>query len=344
MVVSTMESLTLKNMAGQLPPEEVLFGTCRAMKVVAEKAREFAKTARPILIEGASGTGKDTLARWIHEKSSRSDSPFIKVHCPAIDPMLLDGELFGHAPGAMAHALKLRQGRIESAQGGTLFIDGVSDMDPSVQERLRGLVKDGHYRRVGDAKTLRADVRLIFSCRLFSSDQKDLFSGINAGHLRMPLLRERLADVPALAAYMVEAWGMNYSVPVKALSREIVNLMQVSSWPGNLRQLENVVKRYVVLGCEEETISAELLGRGKSNSFRGVKAEAITNLKDAVRKRVKEEERKIILRALHDHRWKRKDTARALGITYQSLLHKMRQLLPSTEVVELGSKSSHFIN
>ncbi|MGH9398139.1 MAG: sigma 54-interacting transcriptional regulator [Terriglobia bacterium] len=323
---------SLQNFMVDLPPDPVIFGSSGVMQRLREKVEKFASTDLPVLVEGESGAGKDVLARWIHARSARSGSPFIKTHCPAISSMSLESELFGYERGAFTGALKLKPGQVEMAQGGTLFLDEISGVEPGLQARLLRLLQEGSFARVGGSQEHHADVRFICSTHLSLSGRarsgvfrQDRFYRMNAVHLRLPPLRKRLEDVPALAKYMVAACGRKYNVPVRPLSKDIMNLLQASSWPANLRQLENMVRRYVVLGCDEETISAELLGQTAVDRLPGLQTQESMALKKLVREHVKEQERKIILRALHNHHWNRKETANALGITYQALLYKMRQ-------------------
>lgn len=345
---------SLDNIAADLPPDEVMFGSSAAMQRLRLKAAEAAGMSAPILIEGESGSGKNVLARWLHAHSGRSAGPFVKVHCPAIPAILLENELFGYERATFPGALSVRVGRIEAAAGGSLFLDEVSEVDANLQGRLHRVLRDGRLSQRRGQEERRVDVRCIFSSRIHLSEDApscwdELFAGIELVHLQLAPLRKRRADIPSLAQYMVKAWGRRYNVPVRGLSNDILNLLQASAWPANLRQLENMMKRYVVLGCEEETISAELLTQTQVDQLARVSAGDSVVLKDAVRERVKEQERRIILRALHDHHWDTKSTAQALGITYQALLHKMRlaDMSPDPQghaAHEGGSKERTFLN
>ncbi|MGH9407366.1 MAG: sigma 54-interacting transcriptional regulator [Terriglobia bacterium] len=320
----------LEKAAVELPPDQIIFGTTWQMQEIKGELERLAATDLPILIEGESGTGKGVVARWIHAHSSRSQDRFVKVHCPAIPAMLLESLLFGYERGAFAGALRLKPGRIEIAGGGTLFLDEVSELDLDVQATLLHLLQNGRFTRIGGSDEQPLEARVICSSRRCLVDlsalgtfRKELLYRINAVHVRLPLLRDRVADLPALAEYMLEALGHQYGVPVRPFSTELLNLFQACPWPGNIQQLENLVRRYVVLGCEEECISLELLGESQPEPLREVPSKA--PFRSAVRALVKERERKIILRTLYAHRWNCKETARALGISYRALLHKMRQ-------------------
>jgi two-component system response regulator AtoC len=341
--LSTLTRAVYKHLSDGLPPDPVVFGTTATMQEIRLEIERLAGTDLPILIEGESGTGKDILARWIHAHSPRRADPFIKVHCPAGPPMLLESELFGYEQGTLVEALRLKPGQVKMAQSGTLFLDEISEMDIDLQAKFLQLLQDGHFTRLGGGKPHRVEARFI--CSTFRSlaelaeqgeFRKDLLYRINAVHLRLPPLRMRSGDIPALADYMLEACSLKYQVPVRPLSGELLNLLQACAWPGNIRQLENLIRRYVVLGCEEESISAELLDESCPDLLSTVSEKGPVALKKVVRALVRGKERKIILRALHSHHWNRKETARSLGISYQALLHKMRQDQLSPSPVTAG--------
>ncbi|MGH9353385.1 MAG: sigma 54-interacting transcriptional regulator [Terriglobia bacterium] len=316
----------------ELPPDPVIFGVTGLMQEIRSEIGKLAGTDLPILIEGESGAGKDVFARWIHAHSLRHSDAFIKVHCPALPPLLLESDLFGYEQGVFAGALKLKVGRLEEAQQGTLFLDGVSELELELQAKFLRLLQEGRFTRIGGSEERRMSARFICSTRHSLAGQveseefrKDLFYRINAVHLRLPPLRMRLADIPALSGYLLEAFGRKYGVPVRPFSSELMNLLQACAWPGNIRQLENVIRRYVVLGCDEESVTVELLNETGPDPLSAVSSSGPVALKKLVRERVREQERMIILRTLHSHHWNRKETARALGISYQALLYKMRQ-------------------
>ncbi|MGH9344567.1 MAG: sigma 54-interacting transcriptional regulator [Terriglobia bacterium] len=316
----------------EMPPDSVIFGVTGLMQEIRSEIEKLAGTDLPILIEGESGAGKDVFARWIHAHSPRQAGAFIKVHCPALPPMLLESDLFGYEQGVFAGALKLKVGQLEEARQGTLFLDGVSELDNELQAKFLRLLQDGRFTRIGGSEERRMSARFICSTRGSLAGQvesegfrKDLFYRINAVHLHLPPLRMRVADIPSLSLYLLEAFGQKYGVPVRDLSAELMNLLQACTWPGNIRQLENVIRRYVVLGCDEESITAELLNETVPDPLSAVSSSGPVALKKLVRERVREQERRIILRTLHSHHWNRKETARALGISYQALLYKMRQ-------------------
>lgn len=315
-----------------LPSGAVIFGTTAAMHDIRQEIEKLAATDLPVLIEGESGTGKDVLARWIHANSLRRKDPFVKIHCPAIPRGLLESKLSGYEAGAFRSAPNSKTGCADITQGGTVYFDKVSELELELQANMLQLIQDGRFTRIGSWQERPAEARFICSTRRSLADlaemgdfRKDLFYRINAVRLQLPPLRKRLADMPILVDYLLEACERKFGGPVKPFSAELMMLMQACTWPGNIRQLENLTKRYVVLGCEEETISAELLNEAGPDPLCAASAKGRVTLKKVVREVVRKHERKIILRSLHTHRWNRKETARALGISYQALLYKMRQ-------------------
>lgn len=348
-MASVVNALPFCTTAQVLPPDSILIGSSAAMRRLAMRVRRAGKRHDSIWIDGEAGSGKDVLARWIHAGSSFAGGSFVKVHCPAIPPMLLESELFGRGSSGLLNDGQ-KATRIQAAQNGTLYLDELSALSPSLQERLLSLLCKRQARHANAAPKLRLIIstrRLAWGCGENGSSPRSFIEEFKPVHLVLPPLKERLADIPALARYMVEAWGMRYGVPTKALSKEIINLMQASSWRGNLRQLENVVRRYVVLGCDEEAISAELLEQADLDRLAVIASASALPLKQVVAERVRVQERSIILRALHDHAWDRKKTAQALGIGYQALLQKMRrsEIRPAGGLSEREAAApSEFVN
>lgn len=315
-----------------LPPDPVIFGVTGQMQKIRTEIEKLANTDLPVLIEGESGTGKGVLAQWIHHHSLRQSGPLIKVHCPALPAMLFESDLLGYERSTLAAALRQKAGRLEEAGEGTLFLDGISELGAESQAKLLRLLQDGRFTHIGGREGCRVTARFICSAHGSLAERvdvdefrKDLFYRINAIHLLLPPLRMRLADIPAISDFMLETWSRSYGAPVRPFSTELMNLFQASMWPGNICQLENMIRRYVVLGGDEESVIAELLDGVETDPLSAVASGRPVALKKVVRERVREQERRIILRALHSCHWNRKKTAKALGISYQGLLNKMRQ-------------------
>lgn len=326
-----------------IPPDAVIFGRSEAMSILRSQIAKVAPESVPVLLEGESGTGKEVLAKLIHKWSHRRNRPFVKVTCPAIPVTLLESELYGYEPGAFTGASMRKLGQVEFARHGTLFFDGISELDPASQAKLLHLLQDGRFIRIGGSEELRVDVRWICSTsypiesRIESGAfREDLYYRINVVHLCIPPLRERREDIPFLAAWMVDAYNQKFSVQRLPVSSDLLNLFMAYSWPGNIRQLENLVQRYVVLGSED-VVSSELLAQTPCE--RPQTLPGTMPLKQLTKQVLREHERRIILKALHTRHWNRKQTARALGISDQTLLSKMRE--DGLSLAKLERPSAH---
>lgn len=315
-----------------LPPDPIIFGVTGQMQEIHAEIDKLAGTDLPILIEGESGTGKGLLARWIHNHSPRQTGPFLKVHCPALPPMLFESHLFGFEQGSFANAPRHKAGWLEEGASGTVYFAGISELGVESQAKLLRLLQDGRFTRIGGREGRWTRARFICSVRDSLAERveadefrTDLFYRINAVHLRLPPLRMRLEDIPAISGFMLEKWSKSYGAAARPLPPGLLNLLQAGEWPGNIRQLENAIRRYVVLGGDEESVISELLDEASPYPLAAVASSKPVALKKVVRERVRDQERRIILRALHSCGWNRKKAARALGISYQGLLYKMRQ-------------------
>ena len=314
-----------------LPPEEVIFGRSPAMGAIRENVAKAANTNVPVLLQGESGTGKEILARLIHRRSPWGNGPFVKVNCPAIPGTLLESELFGYEKGAFTGAYGTKPGRIELAHRGTLFLDEIAELEPAMQAKLLQLLQDGQFCRIGaqgdrqvEARVICATNRQLQQAIDSGALRQDLFYRINVVTIQLPPLRERREDIPMLVKYFLETYSRKYSCPMQPVSHQLLGSLQKYQWPGNIRELENLVKRYVILGPEEEMIGA--LPSGDSDYLNPeIPRDGVIPLKKVVRQAVKQLERKIILRVLEANRWNRKMAAHALRISYTTLLYKMRE-------------------
>lgn len=317
----------------ELPPEHVIFGSSPAMALVRQKISKVATANVPVLIRGESGTGKEMVAKMLHRHSPWSGGPFVKVNCPAIPGTLLESELFGYEKGAFTGAVGTKPGRVEMAHRGTLFLDEVGELEPALQAKLLQLLQDGQFCRIGAQEDLRVEVRIVCATNRNLEEEieagnfrQDLFYRINVVSIELPLLRERREDIPLLVDYFLSEYGAKYKRPVRPLSAGLMRALREYNWPGNIRELENLMKRYVILGSED-TISSELTQRETERPFLlpDVTAEGSISLKKLTRQATQELEQKIIVRVLEAHNWNRKRAARALNISYRALLYKIRQ-------------------
>ena len=294
----------------------------------------------PVLIQGESGTGKDIIARMIHGRSPWRTGPYVKVNCPAIPGTLLESELFGYEKGAFTGAYGTKPGRVEMAHRGTLFLDEISELDLALQSKLLQLLQDGQFCRIGAQEDKKVEVRVVCATnRILENEiengtfRQDLFYRINVVNLSLPPLRERRGDIEELVNYFLEHYNRKYNCRVKALSVELMAVLQKYHWPGNIRELENLVKRYVILGSEE-VISSDLVTREQEYFNPEINLDGPISLKKLTRQATRELERKVILKVLQANHWNRKQAARALSISYRALLYKIRDAgLPSNRTV-----------
>ena len=315
-----------------LPPDSVVFGRSRAMDVIRVKIQKVAGTNVPVLIQGESGTGKEVLARLLHFQAPWSDGPFVKVCCPAIPSTLLESELFGYERGAFTGAYGMKPGRIELANRGTLFLDEISELEMGLQAKLLQLLQDGQFSRIGAQEDKRVEVRVVCATNRHLEKEieagtfrLDLFYRVNVLDMQLPPLRERREDIPDLVDYFLQAHGAMFKCAPRPISSRLLQALKTYDWPGNIRQLENLVKRYVILGSED-VISSELVVRGRKDFYTPeINLDGPISLKKLTRQATHELERKIILKVLQAHHWNRKQAAKALCISYRALLYKIRE-------------------
>jgi two-component system nitrogen regulation response regulator NtrX len=249
------ETITLKR---QVSGIQDIIGESPAIKQIHATIDRVAPTEARVLVTGANGSGKELVAKWIHEKSARNGKPLVEVNCAAIPSELIDSELFGHEKGAFTTAIKQRIGKFEQADGGTLFLDEIGDMSLNAQAKVLRALQEGKITRVGGEKDIEVNVRVI------AATNKDLNKEIEAGNFRMdlfhrlsvinihvPSLNERPDDIPLLTRYFLDQICGEYKMKQPRISDEALNLLKVHNWTGNIRELRNVVERLVIL-CDEE--------------------------------------------------------------------------------------------
>ena len=244
---------------------------------------------------------------------------------------MLESELFGYEKGAFTGAYTTKPGRVESANGGTLFLDGIDEIDSSLQAKLLQLLQDGQFTRIGGQEDQRVNLRVISATNRNLENEiaqgrfrQDLFYRINVINLQLPPLRARREDINSLVTYFIEAHRIRHKVEVRPLSPAVLRMLGEHPWPGNVRELENLIERYVILGSEE-AVSSELLNWEQANISQEVPMGGQIHLKKVTRQAVHDLERKIILNVLEANRWNRKRTASDLKISYRALLYKIRR-------------------
>jgi two-component system, NtrC family, response regulator AtoC len=320
----------------ELPPVDIYFGPSAAMQAVRQRVERAAGLNVPILLLGESGTGKEVLARFIHTRSPWHDGPFVKVNCPAIPGTLLESELFGFQKGAFTGATQAKPGRMEMAQGGTLFMDEIGELDSSLQAKLLHVLQDGHFTRIGDHEEKRMDARVLcatnrdlrreIDCGGFRSD---LFYRINVINVVLPPLRERRDDIPHLAEYLRQAFNRRFQKDAPPLSEDVLHSLERREWPGNVRELENCIARYVILGSEE-AFRADGNEKKRLNLVFETNEDGNIPLKRIAQQVTRKMEHDLILKVLQENHWNRRKAAQVLKISYRALLYKVRQAgLPS---------------
>ena len=340
--MNSLSVSSLTQVVGDVPPENIIFGHSEPMQAVRSRLAKVAAANVPVLINGESGTGKDIIARLIHALSPWKTGPWVKVNCPAIPGTLLESELFGYEKGAFTGAYGAKPGRVEMAHRGTLFLDEISELDLSLQSKLLQLLQDGQFCRIGAQEDKKVEVRIVCATNRHLETEiesgtfrQDLFYRINVVNLRMPALRERRGDIEDLCNYFLEYYNHKFNCRARPVSSEVLAVLHKYHWPGNIRELENLIKRYVILG-HEEVITNDLVAREPDFFNSEIPLDGPISLKKVTRQAVRELERKIILKVLQQHHWNRKQAARTLNISYRALLYKIRDAgLPSNRSLRM---------
>jgi two-component system, NtrC family, response regulator AtoC len=302
------------------------------MLEIRETLERVAGVNVPVLFQGESGTGKEVMARYVHARSPASNGGFVKVNCPAIPGTLFESELFGYQRGAFTGAYASKPGRVETAHRGTLFLDEIAELEPGMQAKLLQLLQDGRFSRIGAQDARQVDVRVICATnrnleREISEGgfRQDLFFRINVVTIELSPLKERRGDIPMFVDYFIEQHARRFRRPAPRPPKRMLAAFERYRWPGNIRELENLMKRFVILGSEEAVLKAV------TNNHEETQAELATevphgsvSLKELTRQAVKRLEKQVILNMLEENHWNRRVVSRALGISYAALLYKMR--------------------
>lgn len=312
-----------------LPPESVIFGQTPEMAMVRAKVQSAACIDAPVLLQGESGTGKEILAKLLHIRSSRSRQPWVKVICPAIPGTLIETELFGYEKGAFTGAYATKRGRVEMAHRGTLFLDEICSLDLTAQAKLLQFLQDGTFTRVGDNATRNVDARLL-SCANVNLERMteegtfrlDLLYRLNAITITLPPLRQRTQDIPELVEFFTNFYCRSLHRSTRPLSLTLLRQMQRYDWPGNIRQLENLIRSYVVIGSEE-VLSAELFSPGSCSEPLHISLDHPVSLREITKAATEKLEREVILTVLRSQAGSRRKTAKWLNISYRSLMYKL---------------------
>ena len=321
------KQLLIDKEVNQLERPVELIGKCQIFKDIVNKAIKLASSEAFVLIQGASGTGKELFARLIHQHSTRKDQPFIAVNCAAMPDQLLESELFGHEKGSFTSAVKTKQGLVEVADGGTLFLDEVGDISITTQPKLLRFLETGEFRRVGGTSTRMVDVRVISATNKNLQEEvkatrfrEDLLYRLNVVSLRLPNLKERKEDIPIL----VENF-LSRKTKTKHLSPDAFQVLRSYDWPGNVRELEHVIEGAVALSHSDVVEPKDLwmnVALSAAPSATTIPTQLPTEDKLI---KMEELEKLYIERALKHHRWNRVKTAATLGITAKTLYLKIKR-------------------
>jgi DNA-binding NtrC family response regulator len=304
-----------------------------AMKKIRSQSKLVANVDIPVLMLGESGTGKEVVSRLIHKYSPRAHRTFLKVNCAAVPADLLESELFGYEPGAFTGATHSKPGKFELCNKGTILLDEIGEMPPQLQAKLLHVLQDQQFSRLGSRSIIKVDVRIIAATNIDIPKaiaekklREDLYYRLNGFTITLPPLRERREEIGILLRHFISQVAESYGRPSMTVSPRLLDACERYSWPGNLRELGNFVKRYLILGDEEMAINElQMGGPLASGVSSGAGTSSDKGLKGLVRGVKDEAEIEAISKALEQTNWNRKKAAAMLKISYKALLYKIRQ-------------------
>ncbi|MDH3258611.1 MAG: sigma-54 dependent transcriptional regulator [Deltaproteobacteria bacterium] len=357
----TREKKELDELRSLKDPDDeynLLFGLFDSMNKVRAMVDQVAETDITVLVTGESGTGKDLVAKAVHKKSNKKDNPFVKVNCAALPYELLESELFGYEKGAFTGAYRRKLGKFELASSGSIFLDEISEMPVKLQSKLLQVVQDRSFSRVGGERDVEVNTRIIAATNKdlegavkVGAFREDLYYRINVVNIHVPPLRERKDDMPIFVERFIDKYSFMYNKKDIRISDTLMDLFVRYSWPGNIRELENYIKRIVLMESdiqviqeivrkkEEEILSVKELkdvshrdrdydlggDRGLHEIIERIDTSADEiPLKEIAKIAAKQAERKVIQKVLNDVRWNRRKAAKILQISYKALLYKMK--------------------
>jgi two-component system, NtrC family, response regulator AtoC len=333
------------------PDFSMLFGTSPKMEDIKMTIDKVAETNATVLIRGESGTGKEMVARMVYQSSARADKPFVKVNCAAIPYELLESELFGYEQGAFTGANRQKPGKFDQADGGTLFLDEISEMHPSLQAKLLHVLQDGEFARLGGKRDVSVDVRVLAATnKPLERDvadgkfREDLFYRLNVVSIHIPPLRERREEIPIFLEYFLARYSDYYNKRPAPFSDIAIQRMMDYSWPGNIRELENLVKRYTIVGnelqilrelsthkpivssksAEPESPTVKSLALAGGSAAAELELAEQPSLLEIGRRAAMKAEREAIERTLLQTKWNRRQAAKLLKVSYKALLNKLK--------------------
>jgi two-component system response regulator PilR (NtrC family) len=313
------------------PVDTRLLGESPPMKTLRNQIQKLARSQAPVYISGESGSGKELVARLIHEQGPRCEKPFVPVNCGAIPSELMESEFFGHKKGSFTGAIEDKQGLFQAADGGTLFLDEVADLPLAMQVKLLRAIQEKAVRAVGGQQEVVVDVRILCATHKDLAAEvaaerfrQDLFYRLNVIELRVPPLRERREDIPLLAETMLRRLAEGSGLTAASITAEALDKLKCYRFPGNVRELENMLERAYTL-CENDQIQANdlrLADAAPATEGGDASLAQIDNLEDYL----EEVERKLIMQALEETRWNRTVAAQRLGLTFRSMRYRLKKL------------------
>jgi DNA-binding NtrC family response regulator len=318
------EVVYLRNELERHKPFERMVGKDKKMRAIFDLISTISQSDGTVLVQGESGTGKELVARAIHNRSPRNGQPFVVINCAAIPSGLMESELFGYYKGAFTGASRTTMGKLEIANRGTVFLDDVNTLDLNMQAKLLRVIQERELERLGGTKVIKIDVRFVAASnrdlnKLISEEQfrEDLYYRLNVFPIKLPPLRDRKADIPILLDYFLERHAKKTGKPLQGFSEKAINSLMRYDWPGNVREIENLVERLSTISTKAvidvEDMSSNHIGL---EEFKGMKLKAA----------VKAFEKKYISEVLEGSKGSRKKAAEALGIHRNTLLMKMNDL------------------
>src|SRR6267154_471584 len=332
----TTENQALRDYCDQVTEDLSFLAASPQMVRIRQQILQIAPVDVPVFICGESGVGKEVVSRMIHLRSKRRNQPFVKVNCAALPGELLESELFGFEQGAFTGAVRSKPGKFELATKGTIFLDEIAEMSPHLQAKLLHVLQDHQFSRLGGRQLIDVDVRVLAATNVEIQEamksgrlREDLYYRLNVLSINVPPLRERTTEIPLLFRHFLQKYSAKFNKESVVPSQHLLEAAVRYPWPGNLRELENFVKRYVILEDDEGSFR-ELLEMSATRQRTSPREEpaapvADQGLKALVRGLKDEAETEAIADALEKTRWCRKDAAKMLGISYKALLYKIRQ-------------------
>jgi DNA-binding NtrC family response regulator len=328
--------LTLQDAAGDAAARDFITGPSAALKDVLETVHKVAKLSATVLVLGESGTGKEMIARLLHRESVNAEAPFVAVNLAAIPRELVESTLFGHEKGAFTGAIQQRIGKFELANGGTLFLDEIGDLKSDLQAKLLRAIQEGEVERVGGTRPVRTAFRLIAATHVDleravkdGTFREDLFYRINVIPVRLPPLRERIEDLPALVDFFIRRYSTRFHKPVRGIAESTLGMLSHYWWPGNIRELENLVERLVAVSDHEWITDEDL-----PFEFHVVELDRTKSDTSLLDRALVTFERNFLVRALERNAWNVTQTARYLGVPLSTLKFKIERL----EIRDLARK------